>query len=180
MSWKKKLWTSRMITSSLEKYLRRFYSWEELPDISHLIKSSVVHGAGKHFPSLPSQTLMPACIPSCRIFHIWGHLWKTNSKSPKPSNSSQSIAPSMFLSADFTRDCRNILHQKRLKLWSRKWPWKSVDNRSEKLSEGVGDLRRLSQLGQTINEILQAKRKVLDHRRWFWRKELVNVDHFPL
>ena len=97
---------------------------------------------------------------------------------------SQEIAGISYIRRDWLwsrkRDCRNILHQKRLKLWSRKWPWKSVDNRSEKLSEGVGDLRRLSQLGQTIYEFLQAKRKVLDHRRWVWCKELVNADNFPL
>ena len=75
----------------------------------HLFKSSVVHEDGKHFPSLPPHVFMPANMLSWRIVHIRGHLVKTSSKSPKPSNSFQSMAPSKFLSADVTRDWRIIL-----------------------------------------------------------------------
>ena len=77
----------------------------------HLFKSSVVHGAGKHLSSSPSEQVfpIPASRSSRRSLHILGHLVITRSKSPKPSNSFQSIDPSKFLSADFTRERRIIL-----------------------------------------------------------------------
>ena len=45
------------------------------------------------------------------VTNISCHLRNTNSKSPKPSNSSQSIPPSEFLSLDLTRDRKIILEK---------------------------------------------------------------------
>ena len=107
-SWKNKFWMSRVITSCFKKYLNTCWS-NKNGTAWHLFKSSVVHGDGKQSPSSRAQVFMTASRSFCRIFHIWGHILKTSSKSPKPSNSFQSMAPSKFLSAEVTRDCRIIL-----------------------------------------------------------------------
>ena len=97
------------------------------------------------------------------------HLRNTNSKSPKPSNSSQSIPPSEFLSLDLTRDRKIILEKLSFALsWEEEkvntilfWhsegkPWEGVDIRCEKLRDGVGHLRRFPKRCQAFDQVLQA------------------------
>ena len=51
------------------------------------------------------------------------------------------------------------------------WPWKSVEDGCEKLSEGVDHLRRFSQSSKTLNDLLQAHLLV----PWLGCKELENA-----
>ena len=78
--------------------------------ITHTTKWEWLDTSSSHLWSMQMESSSPllfhrmsscqqACLPQLRP------------KLPKPSNSFQSMAPSRFLSADFTSDCCIILHQ---------------------------------------------------------------------
>ena len=74
----------------------------------YLFNSSIVQRVERHFCS-PLQLFISSRISSFSTAVIRRRVLNARSKSPKPSNSCQSIPPSEFLSAEFTSAWRIIL-----------------------------------------------------------------------
>ena len=106
--WCNKLWKRRTITARDLKYLERTLILNIKLGTLHLSKSE--DDGAQQVLSLPDPPVhKPASISVWRVSHIFGHLSATRSKSPKPLNSSHSITPLVFLSADSTIDNKIIL-----------------------------------------------------------------------
>ena len=89
----------------------RCWGWlsHSLIDCQTYLRKSEEEGEQQDLPEPPSH--MPPSISFRKVSHIFGHFSKMSSKSVKPSNSSHSIPPLPFLSAESTKGSKIILQK---------------------------------------------------------------------